>query len=202
MDDVEYRRAIRDAVESALLERMERPLTAEKVEATLAAAIGLTSHLDQWRATRNPHHVDMFLVGCRRMGIAPPAAASGDITEVAMLRMEDKLPPGSRTQVIRDAALEKAFILMMNLKFHGAPMAEAASKAARWLNDHHPDLKPTPYKASGLQRQYEKGWLNSEHEKALARVWEVEPSEKKRQLWIDLRAILPESGDGETGERR
>lgn len=202
IDEHEEYLAVRNGVGKALVERMEGPLTGDHVQAIDVASIQIASHISAWRLDRNPYHVDLFLTACRRFGIAPPSAASDAITEVAMLRIEDRLPPGSRSQVVRDIALERAYMLMMNLKFHGATMPEAASKAARWLNDYYPGLKPTPYKASGMQRQYEKGWGKAGHEKTLARLWKLEPSEQARQFWLHLRDILPDSEEENIGNRR
>jgi len=160
-------------------------------------------HVYQWFSDRNPHHIDLVLMFCRRAGIEPPPTAIQLATDVAIARLEGS-PSGTSDRLLKEGIKSQALRIMINLKYTGADLAEAASKAASWIEHRYPEKKL--FKASSLQKfyaekYYRKGRYHETAEQDYFSNWDKFQGEEAKAGWREFREKQPLASDDSTGTR-
>ena len=160
----------------------------------LACALGWMAY--KWVRERNPYYMDFAVVRCTDAGVAPSQTLQRCITDAAMLRLEGA-PSGTAEKIRRESAKWMAFVLMMNLRYHGEPLSRAASMAAQWMNDSLGKAN----KASSLEKLYQNEVKGPGIEAQYFASW----SQYKEPLdpeWMQTIDALPEASPELKGERR
>ena len=161
-------------------------------------------HVYEWFTDRNPHHIDLVMMICADHGIEPTPTIIELAAEVARSRINGS-PSGTAENLLKEHAKRQAFTLMMNLIFNGALLTEAADKAAQWLRDTYPDIKPR--KASTLNKEYTELFRQPDYEGLTTearhfRIWEAHLPADAREYWQKIRTLLPLADDDLIGSRR
>jgi hypothetical protein len=169
----------------------------------LRHAIDISELAYKWSRERNPYLVDLIVIVCNRLGIEPPPSLLRVITEAATLRFNGD-PAGTSAQIKKESALSHTYNLMLNLIYHGATLADAASKAADWKKNWYGHLRQT--KASTLQKNYQRIFIDTNRQQARFDIWNRHESigaedEGVREAWIKLAESLPKADADLTGVR-
>jgi len=168
----------------------------------LRHAIDISELAYKWSRERNPYLVDLIVIKCKQLGIEPPPSLLKVITDASTLRYSGD-PAGTVSQIERESALSHAYNLMLNLIYYGDTLADAASKAASWKKKHYKHLRPT--KASTLQKNYQKNFIDTNEQQARFDVWKRHESigadEGRREAWSKLADSLPKADAALTGIR-
>lgn len=166
----------------------------------MAELEGIAFYARQWFSTKNPHYIDAAFVLCRDKGIAPPPTLSRLMAEVAAMRFEDRVGPGTAKRIRDEGVLGEALRIVCGLHLAGLPLATAASKAARYITDNQ---FGKTYKASTLEREYAAKFRSGEPsvEDRLRVSWS-RMSRENLDTWRQLADELPEADDDLRGSRR
>lgn len=166
----------------------------------LAELEGIALYGLRWMETKNPFYIDAAILLCREHGIDPPPSLMQLLAEVAAIRFQG-LEKGGTAKKIRNEGIQgEALRIICCLHIAGLPLQEAASKAARYIDD----LKlGKSFKASTLEREYSTVFRGGEPNlEAEVRDGWMRMSEADRQEWARLTQEMPDANDDLMGSRR
>lgn len=157
----------------------------------------------QWRKEKNPHYIDLIMMGCKQFDLVPPPALLAVMAETATARVDGD-PSGTAAKILNDNFRGQALTLMLNLIYAGDSLSYSASKAAQWHKTTFSDAKQL--KASSLERYYSDHLRKTGGEREYFSEWDMQSERRKSEglpeYWQKVREVLPLADDELTGNRR
>ncbi len=156
----------------------------------------LAGLVQRWIETGTPSYLDDALIYCEINNLPVTSELRKHLASGASARIG-----GKTTKALREGYKDKAFLLMVNLIFHGASLREASGKAAVWISSQN--LGYT-VKASSLEKDYPLKYRQGQPslEEEFHNEWRTNPQPEYDAGWERIRKELPEPSDEERGERR
>lgn len=152
----------------------------------------------QWRASRNPHYMDLATMLCVEANVTPPPALLKGMGEAASERFNGETK-GTADKIKKESEKWQTYTLMMNLIYHGLSLPKAASKAARWMKDQG----STNYRyVSSLEKQYTAEVRKTDIEKQHFESWDKWQDKTTQQTWLEIIQRLPDAPEWQQGARR
>ena len=107
--------------------------------------LSIAELVSRWAKSRNPYYMDAAIAQCSKWGAPITSTIQHEFIAAAELRIRG-CPAGTPNKVKKEAMLESALMLMVNLHIAGLSVAEASRKAQTYSGD--------TFMASGLARRY------------------------------------------------
>lgn len=121
-----------------------------------------------WRETDNPFFVDV----AHELAIRSGAPIEGSLADEILRAMEVRrlgTAKGTWKQVRRHYAKGHAFVLICNLRFRGADIAEAVNRAAAYMDKE--TRGEFTWTASTLEKEYQRAFVKAGQEKIYHDAW-------------------------------
>lgn len=152
----------------------------------------------KWRATRNPHYMDLAMLLCQELQVTPSPSLVNASSEAAHERFNGE-PKGTPGKVKKESEKWQTFTLMMNLIYHGLTLPKAASKAAHWMKENG----TADYRqASSLEKQYPKEVREPGIEAEHFTTWDNWLTDSQKEEWRKVIETLPDADVWQQGSRR
>lgn len=173
-----------------------------KLEMRYRAGLQVAQHLawlaQKWKEEKNPYYMDRAALICEHFNVEPSETLKTEITAATQYRYKNHDMVGSPTKIENKLKKEHAYILMLNLIYHGESLPKAASKIAMYMDK----LNAHVGKASSLIKSYKKDIEKEGIQEFYFNEWDAIVDEETRQQWLENISNLPEADDDLLGTRR
>jgi len=124
----------------------------------------IVHHVTQWKKTRNPHHMDFAYQLCDKYQVPIQGVIQEEIKNASVMRTTGS-PSGTAHKIRKDGIVNIALEYVLNFRYHGLTLEDAAQKTAVICAPHFTHLSCKPHQASTIQRIYSKRYMKKEDEK-------------------------------------
>jgi hypothetical protein len=141
----------------------------------------------QWVETENPFYMDHALEIVIALEAPQTETFRAELIKSMLARRSGEVK-GTWSQVRRNHMKGRAFLMICNLRYHGATVAEACEKVAVWLDGH--SRGEFTMKASSLERQYQDEFVKLGKEQEYQSEWVARNIAKGEPEWEAVRTAL------------
>ena len=188
--------------DSALTREQRATLARRQTEASYIGHAGsvekrtLANLVKRWIETGTASFMDDAVEYCELKDLPVTSVLRRHLSEAAYKRRGNK-----PSKAMREGMQDNAMRTIANLIYIGAPLKEAAGKAAHWLNGQ---ALGYTLKASSLEKEYTAKYRTGDPsiEGTMHASWRESPNNEFDMDWRRLRESLPEPDDDELGNRR